>query len=368
MNRIPELIGLRIVYIIFAGLMLYLIRAAAPKPGGGNYPVKRFRHLLIMRYGSFLLIAGYVLLVLYYPLWILIQTRDSLVGALLLDDLFSLVLLLTFLLFFLWQLYQMDRETKTIRSSFGSYLMQYGYFWLFVLNILIFLRMDYFYLPLLPGNLPLAGWIGVEAGVAAVFILLQLLVLFVRRLKMAPAGPELKALVEEVAGHFKIKVRGIRIWRLERVANAFATGLFFRSIFLTEELINSTTPEDLRMIVGHECAHFKRRHLETRMVVIGGLLFLGSYLLEEYPDLHWLFFVIFGLTAIIIFKLISRRQEFEADRLAAKLLGGGEKMAEALTRVFEQNSAPGNFGLIIRILVGHPDLAARVKALTRKRF
>jgi Zn-dependent protease with chaperone function len=361
--QILGIIGLRVGYILIAGLVLYFIRTAAPVPGAGNYSQKRLRHMMIFRYANFLFIIGYVLLVLVNPLWVWLQFSRVPLVALLWDDLVNLILLAGLLLFYLYQSYRLDRRVKMISSSFGSYLMQFGYFWLFVLNIIIFFRVDNFYLRMVPENLPVVREIGVETVVTVLFIGLQLLVLFVRKLKMSAVGPELQALVREVAGHFKVKVRIIRIWRLERVSNAFAAGLIFRGIFLTEELVNSASREDLRMIVGHECAHFKRRHLEVRMIVIMVLLYLGSSLLEGYPDLNWMVYGLYGLVAILIYKSISRAQELDADKLAAKLLGGPEEMAGALARVLAQNATPGKFGLIIRLLIGHPDLAARVKAL-----
>ena len=335
-----------------------------PKPGIINYPERRFRHLLSFRFSNYLLLIGFILILLAKPLWIWLL-KWGVLAALLIEDGLSLIGLVAFFLFFLWQSYLLDRQTKAITASYPSYLMQYGYFWLIILNILLFLRLDYYYLPLIPGNL---GWSSnwlIELGLVAIFIGLQLLVIWARRLKMVPASPELEQLVREVAQRLRVKLKRVRIWKLERVGNAFATGVFFKSVFLTESLVSSASQQDLRMILGHECAHFKQHHLEVRVMLIGCLIFFGSSLIEDFPDLHWFYYLVYGLLAFLIFKAVSRAQEFAADRLAARRLDGPEAMIAALNQVFGVNLTPVRFGPVTRLLLGHPDLEERIKKLSR---
>jgi Zn-dependent protease with chaperone function len=190
-------------------------------------------------------------------------------------------------------------------------------------------------------------------------------VLYIRQLKMVATGPELRAIVAEVAACFKVKVKKVKIWKLDRVSNAFSSGLFFQSIFLTATLVDSVSPDDLKMILGHECVHFKRQHLKIRVLVITVLIYLWSTLMEDYPDLNWLVHIAFALVAIIIYQAIARRQELKADQLAAEMLGGKDKMAAALTRLMGLSAAPPKFGFIMGLLLGHPDLETRVKWLRK---
>jgi Zn-dependent protease with chaperone function len=306
---------------------------------------------------------GYLWVILNGPIWVGLRPAMQMFSFLIIDDCWNLLLLIGYILWFMWQSYQLNRQASISLGGFGSYLMQYGYVWLFTLNIVIYMRIDYYYLPLITRHFSEFNRSIIEMITFLVFLLLQLGVLYVRQLRMVEAGPELRAMVAEVAACFKLKIKNVRVWKLDRINNAFSTGLFFRGIFLTETLVKSSSLEDLKMILGHECAHFKCHHLEIRILVIGALIYLGSTLMEDYPDLNGLFYFGFALAAILIYQAIARRQELKADRLAAKMLGGKDKMADALTRVLGLNVSPSKFGWVMGLLLGHPDLETRVKCL-----
>lgn len=178
---------------------------------------------------------------------------------------------------------------------------------------------------------------------------------------MVRADPEVERLVREVAGKFKVRIGKIRIWKLEKVINAFATGIFIKKIYLTETMINSLSPEALRMIIGHECAHFKRRHLEIRIGLIMGLVFLGSSLVEDYPEIPLAIYGLYWIGAALVYQMIARFQEYQADKMAALKLGGAERMAQALMMV----ASPVKYGSFFSWLLGHPDLEARLKMLKK---
>lgn len=359
MNNTGIIIGLKFSYLLLALGLLGIIVWLAPKPSVVRFLEKRFRMMMVFKMVNVILITGYVFFELKYPLWLgLTQTRRLIFGYLL-GDMVNLIFLVWFLTGMLFLTYLMDRKTKGISPGFGSYLMQYGYFWLFIVNILIVARLDYYYLPLVPESWSSKYRWFLELGSLALLIGLQLLALLARSLKMVPAGPEVERLVRTVAGEFKVKVKKVRIWQLDRVMNAFATGIFRKNIYLTETLVNSLGPTDLRMIVGHECAHFKKHHLELRVIMFLGLIFLGSSLMEDFPDLPLPIHGFYWVAAVLVYNIFARFQEFEADRSAASKLGGGERMAQALTRI----AAPISFGRVFKWLVGHADLEARIKRL-----
>lgn len=359
MNNSGIIIVLKLCYLLLAWGLLGIIYWSAPKPGVDRFQEKQFRTMMIYRTINALLIIGYAFLEVKWPLWLELAQTRGLLRAYLLGDLVNFSLLIWYLMGMLYLNFRFDQKTRWIGSGFGSYLMQYGYFWLFIINIFVILRLDYYYLPLVPPNLPAVYRWALEGGALALMVGLQLLVLWLRRSKMIPADPEIERLVRKVAGEFKVRVKKVRIWQLERVLNAFATGIFLKNIYLTESLVNSLSLDDLRMIVGHECAHFKRRHLELRAAVIAGLFFLGSSLAEDYPDLPLSIYILYWVGAVLAYNLYARFQEFEADRIAALKLGDGTRMAEALARL----GSSVNFGRIFKWLVGHPDMEARVKRL-----
>ncbi len=359
MNNTGVILTFKFSYLLLSLGLLGVMVWLAPKPRVAMFQEKRFRMMMVFRTVNVILITGFIFFELRWPLWLGLAQMRKLFFAYLLGDLINFAFLVSYLVGVLFLNYLMDRKTKGISPGFGSYLMQYGYFWLFIINILIVARLDYYYLPLIPENwLSRYPWF-LEFGLLALLVGLQLLALLARSLKMVPAGPEVERLVRAVAGEFKVKVKKVRIWQLERVVNAFATGIFRKNIYLTETLVNSLNPADLRMIVGHECAHFKKHHLELRAIMILGLIFLGSSLMEKFPDLPLLIHGLYWVVAVLVYNLFARFQEFEADRLAALRLGGGERMAQALTGI----AAPVSFGRVFKWLVGHPDLEARIKRL-----
>lgn len=361
LNAIRIIIGLKIAYLLVAWGILEIIYWLAPRSGVVKFQELRFRMLMVFRTANILLIIGFVFFEVKWPLWLWLARARNLLPAYLEGDLINFTLLVGYLAGMLYLAYRMDRKIKGISSGFGSYLMQYGYFWVFVFNILILLKLDYYYLPLIKSDLsPRYHWIS-EVGAIALLIGLQLLALWVRRLKVTPATPEVERLVHEVAAEFHVKVSKVGIWQLENIINAFATGIIIKKLLLTETLVNSLEPADLRMIIGHECAHFKKRHLELRVIFIVGLVFLGSSLLEEYPELPVVISGLYWIMAVLIYNLFARHQEFEADRLSALKLDGGERMAQALARI----ATPVKFGRFFRWLVGHPDLEKRVKNLRK---
>ncbi len=350
---------MKLGYLLLAWGLLGVICWLAPKPGVEDFQEKRFRAVMFFRTVNVLLIIGFVFFEFKWPLWLWLAEARELIFAYLLGDLVNFTFLVWYLIGMLYLTYRIDRKAKGIGRGFGTYLMQYGYFWMFIINIFVVLRLDYYYLPLIPGGLSLGYRWALEIGALALLVGLQLLALWVRKLKMIPADPEIERLVREVAKVFKVRVKKVRVWQLERVLNAFATGIFTKNVYLTETLVNSLGPDDLRMVIGHECAHFKRRHLELRVLAVMVLVFLGSSLMEDYPDLPWLIYILYWVGAVLAYNLFARFQEFEADLVAARELGGGARMAQSLMRL----AAPVRFGRIFRWLVGHPDLEARVKRL-----
>ncbi len=365
--NVLQLLAYRAGYIIIAGLIIRIIGQNISGPRLANYPEKSWRWFFILKNLNYLIIIGFVLLVLQRPFWVWLQLSMKLIPALLLEDLADLLFLGGYILFSLRQMYLIDYKRGVHFGSFRSYIKQYAYSWLLLINILVFLRMDYYYLPLIPGNISWLQQTIIEIVMVMVFVGLQFLVIWFRKLKMVKAYPELQAMVKEIAGAFKIKIKNIRVWQLERVSNAFSTGIFLHSIFLTENLVRAAKPEDLRMIIGHECAHFKRRHLEIRVLFIGVIVYLLSTLAEDYPRVHWPVYAILALLSFLGYKFLARQQELNADRLSAKVLGGPSKMAGALIRVFGLNSAPLKFEWFVGLLASHPDMQTRVEHLMKMR-
>lgn len=354
LNNFWGYLTLKIGYLGLAFAILGLMRRMI----AGAYPKRRYP--MVFGFGNVLLLAGFLVLELKWPLWVWLLGNMELIPAMIMADILVLLLLSGYLMFFLYQSYLLTQKIRVLQEGFGAYLLQYGYIWLSVLNLIIFLRVDYFYMPLIPGNLPWHRRLLIEAVAIGAFLLLMLLALALRRSRMVEAGPELRELVDEVAGRFGIKVGVVRIWRLDGVKNAFSGSILLRSIIVSENLLNSASRDDMRMILGHECAHLKKRDLWVRVGLIFGLVWLGSHFAGDFGEWSLFVFFVYGILAFLVYQFLSRYQELRADRLAARLVGDSEAMIAALTRNF---GIGPRFGLITRLLVGHPGMAERVERL-----
>lgn len=365
MSSIFIILGCKLGGLLLAGLILRIWVLFAPKQGEPDFTARRWRHLMGLRFLNILLLVAYIWVLLKWPI-VEVSRERPITATLWIDDTLNLSGLAVYMLCFLYQSYLLERGYAYIGFGFGNFLAQNSYTQLMILGGLFFLRLETNYLPLFPDR---GFWytdpIFLETVLILLFILFQLFVLWLRMLRMEPASPDLRNLVEEVAERVGVKVRLLRIWRWDGMINAYAGGVVFPSIFLTELLVVTAAPEDLRMVVGHECAHHKLRHPFIRMVYLAAVTYLGSWLWDELSADSRIWIAGFVLLVFLGYQAMARFQEFQADVLSARMLGGKRPMIRALVRIFDTHSVPNHFGAFIRFLVGHPDLAVRVNRLQR---
>ncbi len=129
------------------------------------------------------------------------------------------------------------------------------------------------------------------------------------------------------------------------IANAFVTGIFpsFRYIFVTEHLINNMTEKEIEGVVAHEISHVTRKHMISYLAFM--LCFVSlSVLIQEIGTMAtgeepspWIIIGVFIFVWIILFGVISKRFESEADIYGAKLSGSYEETMNALNKVADLN-------------------------------
>jgi heat shock protein HtpX len=135
--------------------------------------------------------------------------------------------------------------------------------------------------------------------------------------------------------------------------NAFATGRNPRhaAVAVTQGILQICTWSELRGVLAHEISHVKNRDILTSSVAAS--IALGITFLARMAVWGSLFFGggggrsrddenIFGLLAMLILAplaatmlqlALSRSREFEADRDGARLIGDGEPLAAALSKL-----------------------------------
>ncbi|RJQ47802.1 MAG: M48 family peptidase [Gammaproteobacteria bacterium] len=169
--------------------------------------------------------------------------------------------------------------------------------------------------------------------------------------------------------------------------NAYFTGLGAnKRIVFFDTLMSQLQPAEIEAVLAHELGHFKRRHVQKRL--LQGLVFslLGLALLGWLINQHW-FYTGLGVqqpslyTALMLFLLVapvfslflqpvfawlSRKDEFEADDFAAEQ-SDARALAEALVKLYKENANTLTPDPVYSAFHdSHPPASARVSHLLSK--
>ena len=129
--------------------------------------------------------------------------------------------------------------------------------------------------------------------------------------------------------------------------NAFATGRnpHHAVVAVTTGLLNRLPSGEIEAVIAHELAHVKNRDMLITTVAAGlaaaigflpRLIFFGGGRDDEghaHPALGLALMLLAPLGAMIIQMAVSRRREYEADRVGAEILGRPQPLANALQRL-----------------------------------
>lgn len=127
--------------------------------------------------------------------------------------------------------------------------------------------------------------------------------------------------------------------------NAFATGRNPNNaaVAVTDGLLQAMSWEQVRGVLAHELAHIRNRDIligsvaaaigmgitfAARMVMWGAMF--GGNGRDRNPIGELAFAILAPIAAMMIQAAVSRSREFQADESAAKLIGTGEPLAQAL--------------------------------------
>ena len=177
--------------------------------------------------------------------------------------------------------------------------------------------------------------------------------------------------------------------------NAFATGRSQSkaAVAVTEGLLRHMPREQVRGVLAHELAHVKNR--DVLVVTIAAMIGAAISAIANFLQFSWLFGddddnplgVVGSIAAIILAPLaamllqlgVSRQREFLADETAAKFLGEGRPLAEALStlergvQAVPMQVSPATASLYIAnplsghgmsaLFSTHPPIAARIVRL-----
>ncbi len=173
--------------------------------------------------------------------------------------------------------------------------------------------------------------------------------------------------------------------RRTRKSNAFFTGFGKnKRIALFDTLIENHTTPELVSILAHEIGHYKKNHITHGFIlstIHTGLMFyllsifishagLYSAFYMEQPSLYT-GFIFFGMLFApmdfflsLFFNMLSRKNEYEADRFAVESFKQPETMVTALKKLSVHNLANLTPHPMYTFLnYSHPPLLARIRAI-----
>jgi len=171
--------------------------------------------------------------------------------------------------------------------------------------------------------------------------------------------------------------------------NAYFGGLGkSKRVVLFDTLLNKLSRSEIIAILGHELGHYSHKDIYKNIATIGLFLFIvfyivGNYIVGNLPDslfldmgvaptagvkiaLIMLILPLFSFVYMPIMGLISRHNEYEADKFGAKI-GGKQNLINALLKLVNENkSFPHSHPLYIFFYYSHPPVIERLKALGYK--
>jgi STE24 endopeptidase len=199
---------------------------------------------------------------------------------------------------------------------------------------------------------------------------------------------ELKSSILSYAGSINFPIENVYVMdgsRRSSKSNAFFTGFGKnRRIVLFDTLIKQHTTGELLAVLAHEMGHYKKKHILQSLIIgviqMGIMLYLLS-LFISYQGLFDAFYmpqksvyaglIFFGLLFSplgffigIFMQMLSRKNEFAADRFSVETTLDPESMADALKKLSINNlSNLLPHPLYVFLNYSHPPVLQRIQAI-----
>ena len=199
---------------------------------------------------------------------------------------------------------------------------------------------------------------------------------------------ELKTSILSYAASIKFPIENVYVMdgsRRSSKSNAFFTGFGkHRRIVLFDTLIKQHTTGELLAVLAHEMGHYKKKHilqsLSLGILQMGIMLYLLS-LFISYPGLFDAFYmphksvyaglIFFGMLYSplgffigIFMQMLSRKNEFAADRFSVETTRDRDSMANALKKLSINNlSNLLPHPLYVFLNYSHPPVLQRIQAI-----
>ncbi len=231
-------------------------------------------------------------------------------------------------------------------------------------------------------------WLWSFGFIFAVVVLINMLFPTLRALffdKVTPLDdPELNHQIEALMAQTGFVSSGVYVSdasRRDARLNAYFGGLGkTKRVVLFDTLLQKLSPQELLAVLGHELGHFAHGDIYKNIGLVGVMLFVMFALFGNLPEslflqmgipqspavvmiLFLLFMPVLSMVMMPLLGIVSRHNEYEADRTGAEL-GGKLYLAEALKKLVTENkSYPISHPVYIFFYYTHPPVLERLKAL-----
>ena len=231
-------------------------------------------------------------------------------------------------------------------------------------------------------------WLWSFGFIFAVIVVINMLFPTVRALffdKVTPLDDDaLNAKIENLMEQTGFESSGVYVSdasKRDARLNAYFGGLGkTKRVVLFDTLLQKLSHQELLAVLGHELGHFAHGDIYKNIGLVGGMLFVMFALFGNLPEslflelgvaaspavvmiLFLLFMPVLGFVMMPLMGVVSRHNEFEADRTGAEL-GGTLYLAEALKKLVTENkSYPISHPIYIFFYYTHPPVVERLKAL-----
>jgi len=193
----------------------------------------------------------------------------------------------------------------------------------------------------------------------------------------------LRERILRLAKNFKVKILDvfeIDFSKKTLKANAAFVGIgASKRVILADTLKDKYSHNEIEVILAHEFAHYKLKHLLKLIIVNSLVIIISFYLIFKTSDyalglfgldslsnvavlpIIFIYFVLFGIVTQPWENFISRRLERNADRLALTITGLKEDFISTMEKLANQNLADRNPGPIIKFFFfDHPPIDERI--------
>ncbi|WP_292663458.1 M48 family metallopeptidase [Nitratifractor sp.] len=198
-----------------------------------------------------------------------------------------------------------------------------------------------------------------------------------------PEG-ELRDAIEKMMAEAGLRSDGIFVMdasKRDSRLNAYFGGLGkAKRVVLFDTLLDKLNDKELLAVLGHELGHYKHGDIWKNIAMMGGFLFVAFYIFGHLPQRLYLEMGVVptaGVTLATIalllpvlafvytplMSMLSRHNEYEADRYGAEA-GGRQSLISALLKLVGENKTfPKSDPIYSRFYYSHPPILERLEAL-----